>query len=158
MKREKLGEQREEGEPEKRKERREEGRQRKEKERTWGVGRWCGGSFSTLEALRLERTINSCLRHPAWVTQTGNGEGWEAFPWQFKGGFLKEGALKKDCQAWAWLWEPSPIAQLERRGQVAGGERASFSLPPPHCPLFSHSQLGCSAEVTLRLMRNLPEV
>lgn len=39
MKREKLGEQREEGEPEKRKERREEGRQRKEKERTWGVGR-----------------------------------------------------------------------------------------------------------------------
>ena len=39
MKREKLGEQREEGEQEKRRERREEGRQRKEKERTWGVGR-----------------------------------------------------------------------------------------------------------------------
>lgn len=39
MKREKLGEQREEGEQQKRRERREEGRQRKEKERTWGVGR-----------------------------------------------------------------------------------------------------------------------
>lgn len=39
MKREKLGEQREEGEQEKREERREEGRQRKEKERTWGAGR-----------------------------------------------------------------------------------------------------------------------
>ena len=76
MKTEKVSEQREEGEQEKREERREEGRQRKEKERSGGGG----GSFSTLAALRLERTINSCQRHPASMAQTGHAEGWEAFP------------------------------------------------------------------------------
>lgn len=38
------------------------------------------------------------------------------------------------------------------RGRQAGGGGSSALLP------FSLSQLGCSAEVTPRLMRNLPEV